>query len=307
MVSLCQFGMPVWNACNGALITMGQIFYATVYDIDNLICSRTDSNKFHANCYSFSGSVATVHYLLRQKPYRVMWLGNYAVEVIDDFSREEDLYGLSTGFSYEYMEDNIKDLENKSYFSKAKFIADKHNYWNFINVWDEAKKFFDMRNSQTVTYSGYLLNYTQKIAIDLQKYFLKSFCITEKCELYAFDLIPFLTETGGGTTMALCYGMTVDTTDQLIETWCGNLLHIVDYLPSDFNLIDCCFADLYQKAYMYYYMFGVDKDNYVLTNKGGERYTCIDLEAFYYSNMTLSNVIVEKGEHKIKFKIINIK
>jgi hypothetical protein len=85
---------------------MGQFFFATVYDIDNFICSITDSDKFQANCYSFSGSVAVSHYLLRQKPYRVMWLGHLIIEddAINEFSREEDLFGLSTYLSYELME-----------------------------------------------------------------------------------------------------------------------------------------------------------------------------------------------------------
>jgi hypothetical protein len=57
---------------------MGQIFYATAYDIDAKTCCVMDADKFHANCYAHSDAVCSVHYLLRQKPYRVMW-GGYSV------------------------------------------------------------------------------------------------------------------------------------------------------------------------------------------------------------------------------------
>ena len=32
---------------------------------------------FHANCYSSCGTVLSMHYLLRQKAYRIMWGGGY--------------------------------------------------------------------------------------------------------------------------------------------------------------------------------------------------------------------------------------
>jgi hypothetical protein len=51
---------------------MGQIFHSCVYDVESMTCSVEEADKFHANCYSYSGSVAVAHYLLRQKPYRVM-------------------------------------------------------------------------------------------------------------------------------------------------------------------------------------------------------------------------------------------
>ena len=52
---------------------MGQIFHACAYDIETKTCCVYDADKFHANCYSNCGTVFSMHYLLRQKPYRIMW------------------------------------------------------------------------------------------------------------------------------------------------------------------------------------------------------------------------------------------
>jgi len=56
---------------------MGQYFKACAYDIETKTCSVIEADKFHANCYSFSGAVRCIHYLLRQAPYRIMWIGEY--------------------------------------------------------------------------------------------------------------------------------------------------------------------------------------------------------------------------------------
>jgi hypothetical protein len=66
---------------------MGQIFDACVYDTEDRICSVLDADKFHANCYSYSGAVAVAHYLLRQKAYHVMWCGGYKEKTLSRGSR----------------------------------------------------------------------------------------------------------------------------------------------------------------------------------------------------------------------------
>jgi hypothetical protein len=284
---------------------MGQIFNATIYDIDNFICSSIDSDKFQANCYSFSGSVAATHYLLRQKPYRVMWLGHQVIQedVLNGFSREEDLYGLSTYLSKEIMEKCIEDLENKSCFSKVKFIGENHNRWNFIKVWDEAIKLFDLEYSHTVNYSGYLLNHTKKIAVDLHDYYNSSVCANSKGLLYVMDLIPFLTETGGVTLITLFGGISANTTEKLSRTWCGDLLQIVEDLPTDYKLMNYCFAEMFNKAYMYHDQFGVDKDNFVLQDDKGTRFTSVQLN-IHFNRSPLINIKTEQKEHAIKYSTV---
>jgi hypothetical protein len=71
---------------------------------------------------------------------------------------------------------------------------------------------------------------------------------TQKGDEYAIDLIPVLTETGGGAIMAFLDGIAEETTEQLAGGWCGDLLQIVDRLPDDYSLINCCFADSYSKV-----------------------------------------------------------
>jgi hypothetical protein len=233
-----------------------------------------DADKFHANCYSYSGAVASTHYLLRQKPYRVMWGGHYVVaeKNIGKFSRTEDLLGLSTYMDYEYISRSNENLQEKDWFDKAKFIGENNKLWKRINVREKALEYFDWKNRHRVKYNGYLLNHTQKLAVDLSKYLMLSMFRTKEGEIATIDLIPPLTETGGGTGMALFEGISTDSTEELSTTWCGDLLQIVDELPNDYKLIDCCFAEDWDRSTFCCYMFGVDASNFVLNDCHGNRY-----------------------------------
>ena len=86
----------------------------------------------------------------------------------------------------------------------------------------------------------------------------------------AIDAAPVLTETGGGTSMALIDGIATDSTEQLATTWCGDLMQIVDELPKDYQLINCCFAEIWDRAEYCYKTFGVSDDGYVLDNGDGK-------------------------------------
>jgi len=124
---------------------MGQIFDATAYDIETKESYTMDADKFHANCYSHSGAVSAMHYLLRQKPYRVMWGGGYVL--LDDFlgyvSREEDLMGISTYLNQDCFEMNNENLHEKAYFDKVQRIESYSKEWtNLDGTLDKALKFF---------------------------------------------------------------------------------------------------------------------------------------------------------------------
>jgi len=84
---------------------MGQIFYAVAYDIENKECSVANADKFHANCYIYSWDVVGIHYLLRQKPYRVMWGGDYVLDnnEIANITTEEQFIGVSTYLHPNYL------------------------------------------------------------------------------------------------------------------------------------------------------------------------------------------------------------
>ena len=244
---------------------MGQIFKACAYDIETKICCVRDADKFHANCFAHSGAVRSIHYLLRQKPYRVMWGGIYVVADLTNFSRTEDLLGISTYCNYEYFEDN--DIER--HHDKTKFIADNSKLWTKINVWDESAEYFDWKKTRSVKYSGYLVNHTQEQVVDLEDYLAQSCFLDNKNEfLMAIDAIPVLTETGGGTPMLFFDGISLDTTEMLAGTWCGDLLQIVDTLPEGYKVINCCFAEVWSKLEHCYCLFGVDKDDHVLKGNG---------------------------------------
>jgi hypothetical protein len=274
---------------------MGQIFHACIYDIDSMTCCAMDADKFHANCYSFSSTVASTHYLLRQKPYRVMWGGDYAI--VEDFSRMEDLLGLSIYIDYEDIKLDYDDLEEKAWPEKAKVVSENNSRWKRITVWEEAQEYFDWENRRSVKYNGYLLNHTQKLAVDLGDYFIRSMYM-KKEKLAAIDAIPVLTETGDGTSMTLSAGIATDSTEELQGTWRGDLLQIVDQLPEDYKVIDCCFAEIWDRAKFCYHLFGVDASNYVLADWHGKRYECADL---FKVRGPARYIKVELTEDKIRY------
>jgi hypothetical protein len=258
---------------------MGQIFHACAYDIETKTCCVIEADKFHANCYSFSGAVVSMHYLLRQKPYRVMWGGSYVDFSDSDYaalaSRTENLLGISTYRRYENFERENVDILEEDYYDKIKFIDDNSKLWTKINVWNEAEEYFDWDNTRSVKYSGYVLNHTQKLAVDLEDYHTRSQFLRkyEYCErVAAIDVVPVLTETGGGGPMALFEGFSADSTEELFESWCGDLLQIVDELPEGYKIIDCCFAELWSRAKYCYFKFGVDENGYVLNDGSGKRF-----------------------------------
>ena len=254
---------------------MGQIFYASAYDIQSKKCYVVCADKFHANCYSYSGAVLSIHYLLRQQAYRVMWGGDYVVgdDFLEEVSEEEDLIGLSTYRSFEDFNMCHENLHEKPYYEKAKRIGIYHDEWERLSVYDKAIEYFNWDQTKSVRYSGYLVNHTKKLAVDLGDYALKSISsFSDTSNIMLIDLVPILTETGGGTEMALFDGLAADTTEQLAGTWCGDLLQIIDELPNDYTIIACCFAHAWRRAYFCYQLFGTDQEGYILQDRKQSRY-----------------------------------
>ncbi len=288
---------------------MGQIFKATVYDIDSRQCYSSDVDKFHANCYSFSGDICAAHFLLRQAAYRVIWCGDYIGidDNIKDFLSEEQLLGISVNKNLRsFQNSDDQDLSDHPHYEQIKFINDNHNSWNQIeNVWDEAISYFDFKNTLTVKYEGYLVNHSKKLAINLKDYYEQSASLTRKDEEYAIDLIPPLTETGGGTIMALFDGCSADVSEKLIGNWCGDLLQIVDTLPDDYKEIYCCFAAIWEKADYCYSKFGLDNEQFILKNKNGDRFEGVPLSISLKRGMKC-NLKCEKRENKIIYRSITI-
>ena len=281
---------------------MGQIFHACAYDIKAKTCCVVDADKFHANCYSFSGAVASMHYLLRHKTYRIMWGGAYVV--IDDhlakYSRDEDLYGISTYQDYEDFEMNNDNLTEKEYYDKVKLIAKYRKQWKKICVWDKANEYFDWDNTNSVKYEGYMVNHTKKQAVDLEEYYRQSKSLNKGGTVFAIDLLPVLTETGEGTAMALYEGISTDSTEELAGKWCGDELQIVDELPQNFKLINCCIAEIWNRARFCYSNFGVNQDGHLLKDDKQNLYEATRLN-FFGKRGEPSILKVEKTEKGVKY------
>ncbi len=136
---------------------MGQTFYACVYDVEDKTCLVCYVDKFHANCYAHSWGVYLTHYLLRQKPYNVMWGGDYMAidDNLGDVSKREDLLGLSTYLSYKDFESNNENLEEKSYYDRVKFIDENSKLWKSIDI-DLKEKHSEWERNSIVKYNGFL-------------------------------------------------------------------------------------------------------------------------------------------------------
>jgi len=279
---------------------MGQIFSACAYDIKTKACCVVDSDKFHANCYSFSDTVATMHFLLRLKSWRIMWGGNYVCTNLAKFSRDEDLQGISTYVDIGYFERNDDNLKEKEGYDKVKLIVAYHKMWEHIDVWNVVCKYFDLENTKSVKYDGFLVNHTQKTAVDLADFYRQSVSLTDDGRNFVIDLLPVLTETGEGTQMALYEGLSFDSTEELAGTWCGDELQIVDDLPENYRPINCCFAEIWSRAYYCYDAFGLNQEGYLLNDSNQNLYevTRLNLIGKRGSPRILK---VEKTDGRIKF------
>ena len=288
---------------------MGQIFHACVYDIESRTCSVTYADKFHANCYTYSGAVAATHYLLRQKPYHVMWGGDYIaidnalVKVIN----ENVLLGISTYEDYEGFERNNKDLYQKPYYDKVKFIDENSKTWEHISVGDEALELFNMKKTRSVPFNGYLLNHTKNLVINLFEYYKKSIFLggEDGYEIFAIDPIPVLTETGGGAQMAYLEGTSAASTDEFAGSWCGDLLQIVDSLPNGYEVIKCCFADMWRRADFCYRIYGLNDEGLIREGRQTSLYEATPLTLFGERG-TPRHVKVEVIEDKIRYSTVPI-
>jgi len=227
-----------------------------------------------------------------------MWGGYYAAiaKELSKFSKEEDLLGLSTYLKFK--ESDLTDPEYKECLDKVKFIYDNSKSWQKLNVWDDAKKHFNMDITHCVKYENFLVNHTQKLAIDLADYFNQSVSMTQKGDKYAIDPIPVLTETGGGTEMAFFDGIAEETTEQLKGQWCGDLLQIVDKLPEGYSLINCCFAEAHGKQRYCYYAFGLNKEGYLLKDGSGNLFKALML-SLHGKRGPVSRFKVEETENSI--------
>jgi hypothetical protein len=231
-----------------------------------------DADKFFSNCYSYSGAVCGAHYLLRQQAYHVMWGGDYVV--IDDLLSQELSEAILLGISLYTYRENIEGnaasnyKKNEHYRNNIEYIIKNEGGWKWISVLDKAIKFFDYYHTHSVKYEGFLVNHTKKLAIDLSAYYKRSLSKTKHDDIYLIDLIPALTETGGGLGMALFDGMTSGSTDELCSEWSGDLLQIVDAVPVGYELIDCYFADIWARARFCHTEYGVDEEGFLLEQQG---------------------------------------
>jgi len=259
-----------------------------------------DADKFHANCYSYNGTVLSMHLLLRLKPWRMMWGGNYVYGQFEKYSRDEDLHGLSAYLSKEYFEESDDYLKENGCYHQVKLMEKYHKQWKRIHVLDEAIRYFDWKTTKSVKYEGYLLNHTQKTAVDLADFYRQSVSLADDGAKIAIDLVPVLCETGDGAPMAFFDGISTDTTEELAGTWCGDELQIVDDLPENYRLIKCCFAGIWRRAKYCYRAFGVNQEGYLLKDDTGNLYEATRLNIVGKRGDS-SIVKIEKTERGIKF------
>ena len=280
---------------------MGQIFDAVAYDIESMTCFRTDVDKFPANCYNKSGAVKCIHYLLRQKAYRVMWGSQdfltYSLKKSPlDFS-EKFLYGfsvLAAPLDEEHITYLKEGVEDEMTLSKIDFIVEKSKLWTRLNIWDESDLEHRIRSTHSLScdryshiYRGYLLNHSKRLLIDLKDYFESSEFICE-CDSFirvAIDPIPILTQSGSG--LGVEYGVSAETTRKLAGTWCGDVLEIKNEIPDGYKLIKCCFVDIWERARFLYRKFGLDSENFIVSDEEGTRYEAHPFRSPMFDKITI--------------------
>jgi len=288
---------------------MGQIFYASAYDAKTKECCVMDADKFHANCFSYNGTIISIHYLLRQQPYNVMWGGHYVVlnNRIKQFTREEYLLGLSTYLTKKDFEMNTKNLKENEYYPLIEKISKYSKQWKKIDVLDKAVAYFDWDKNHSPKYDGYLVNHTKKQAVSLTDYFDRSKYLSSEEWDAAIDLIPVLAETGEGTPMVLFDGMSADSTDELAGAWCGDLLQIVDELPDAYPIIPCCFAPIWKRVEYCHEKFGVNDEGFLLKDKEGNLFEGAVMNIIGKRSSIIYNIKVELKPEENKIRFIPVK
>lgn len=187
---------------------MNQKFYAVARDIETENNIVINAGKFHANCYSYSSSVWTIHYLLRQKPHHVAWRGY----------KENIYHALQNDLRIKEMQEFNLNLSKRA-----------HRYFCY---------------EETPSYLGYLVNHTKKIAIDLCYYWQSSAFYYDFGKIACVDPIPVLTETGGGSKRLASIGINLEISGIMSGSWCGDLLQIVDEVPSKYIQMILSFGNL---------------------------------------------------------------
>ena len=236
-----------------------------------------------------------------------MWGGDEAVENDNpaNVSKHEYWLGLSTFLNLTYDEDFDEYFRKKKFFSdKLDFLCENSKLWKKLipkKILEEGAKSFDWSNSPCVAYSGYLLNHTQKLAVSLSDYYERSKSIDREGNEFVIDVIPVLTETGGGSIMALFDGMSADSTEEHIGKWCADLLEIRDELPENYELVTCCFAGIWSRTRYCYRTFGFNEDNFILCNNAGKLLEVVGLSLFGFKRGTPVYVKIEKTEKGIRF------
>ena len=174
-----------------------------------------------------------------------------------------------------------------------------------------AKKRTGLCGGAVTSLSGIILkkneNHTQKLAIDLSDYYKKSSYATKEGLEIAIDAVPVLAETGEGAQMAFYDGVSAESTEELAGTWCGDLLQIVDELPEGFQLINCCFAEIWSKAKDYYQKNGTNENGLIITNTEGELYEAASLNYYFKRGPLLYiKVTLEEENNRIKYATVKV-
>jgi hypothetical protein len=233
-----------------------------------------------------------------------MWGGDYVVidDNLDQFAREVDLLGLSTYMDYDYFESNNSNLQEKPYYNKVIFIEENSKHWKRINVEDEAREFFNYEITHSVDYSGFLINHDLKLAVNLENYYnCSKFYPNSRPKLVALDLIPVLTDNCGGSRMAMLKGISAETTENLFGQWCGDLLQISDSVPEGYEMMTCCFVEIWNRAYYCYNTFGKDDEDFIL-DSDGKRYEGVQIGLFDNKRGHLRFVKVKQTDKGLLFE-----
>jgi hypothetical protein len=199
------------------------------------------------------------HHVLCEKPYRVAYVGYEAIyenekEIEDGGDETKKLFTvmhnayLCEDNAEEYMR-NLRDGDSALATTAAKLLSMRR---------------FRGATKELYKERGYIVNHTKKVAIDLADYYKGS----EIGKEAVIDPLPILTGTGCGAQMVFFDGASANTTYELFNAWCWDILQITSALPAGYDIIPCYFAPMYVDILGdAYKRNGCDENGYLLNDK----------------------------------------
>lgn len=214
---------------------MGQYYLACLFDTNSLskmmVFDPTDfesGNKLMESAWIANSFVNAALSNLKDSPHKVAWIGDYSSDVL--FSDEAGGPDTSSGCYTEK-------------FKKSEFSA------IYDKAWGEGKKRAVVKGTGLPGYEklltedspkGYLINHTQKVFIDMERYIKENTPTSGPDEGYCVHPLPILTACGNGMGGG---DYSQDVGEFSVGSWAFDTLEYSDKKPNGYEEESLFFSD----------------------------------------------------------------